>query len=80
MPTYKFKSSDKDSEDIWEETLKISELDDYVNNNNCKIVIVPISVIGGGVKDLYSRSDGDFKSRMKNLKKFYPNSKSLKDW
>ena len=79
MPSYTFKSNVNGDE--WEESMRISELDEYREDNDCSVVIGSVANIRGGGKDLYSRSDGDFRDRMKNLKKAYPKAAhNLKDW
>ena len=80
MPTYVFKNKTTGIE--WEKEMKMSELDDYKKENDCSIVIQPQNKHVRVSKDLYSSSDGDFKDRMKNLKKAYPNATSpeLKEW
>ena len=51
-------------------------------NSKGHIVIQPQNKHVRVSKDLYSSSDGDFKDRMKNLKKAYPNATNpeLKEW
>jgi hypothetical protein len=84
MPTYTFKSKNTDEE--WEEAMKVSELEKYREDNDCTIVIKSVGYINRNSdgKDLYSRSDSDFRDRMKNLKKTYKRNKAvqdnLKDW
>jgi hypothetical protein len=79
MPTYNFRCNKTDK--VWEKNLKISELDDYKKNHKCTIVIGQVNVVGGDRKDHYSRTDGDFKSKMKQIKRDYPSAaNNLKDW
>jgi len=80
MPIYTFKSNVHPF-DEWEDIMKVSELEEYREDNDCSVVIqYAASIRKGDGKDLYSRSDSDFRNRMKNLKKFYPESEGLKDW
>jgi hypothetical protein len=78
MPTYTFK--DNDTGEQWDDIMKISELDSYKETNNCSTVMQPVKFNYGSTKDMYGKSDGDFRSRMKNLKKFYPPNDALKEW
>jgi hypothetical protein len=77
MPTYTF-TNEKDEE--WEETLKISELDEYKKLHNCTVVINGTTPVVRGVGSLHSKVDGDFKSKMAQIKRDFPSSTSLKDW
>jgi len=64
----------------WEKTLSIKDLDDYKKENNCETVIGTVAVVRG-VGTLHSKVDGDFKSKLANIKKEYPHSNGqIKDW
>ena len=66
MPTYKFKNKTTGIE--WEKEMKMSELDDYKEENNCSIVIGVPTVVSG-VKSLWSQTDDGFKDRMSEINK-----------
>jgi len=77
MPTYIFKNNKTGKEH--EEFMKMSEVDDYKKENNCSIVMGTPNLNKSSTRDIYAKSDDDFKSRMKNIKKKYP-TKQMQDW
>ncbi|MBI33579.1 MAG: hypothetical protein CMD98_06905 [Gammaproteobacteria bacterium] len=86
MPTYCFKNKTTGVE--WEKEMKMSEVDDYVKENDCSIIVqTPNFAIkhgDGKGKDQYARADGDFRDRMKNLRKANPTAEltnpDIKNW
>ena len=66
MPTYKFKNKTTGVE--WDKEMKISELDDYVKENDCSIVVqVPQIISGHG--DIRLKTTDSFNDRLKEIKK-----------
>ena len=66
MPTYQFKNKTTGVE--WEKEMKIAELDDYVKENDCSIVVsAPLIISGHGEGRL--KTDEGFKDRMRDIHK-----------
>jgi hypothetical protein len=66
MPTYIFKNKTTGIE--WEKEMKISELDDYVKENDCSIVVQTPQIISGHGEGRLKHSDG-FNDRLKEIHK-----------
>ena len=66
MPTYRFKNKTTGVE--WEKEMKISELDDYVKENDCSIVVSAPQIISGRGSLRSKHSDG-FNDRLKEIHK-----------
>ena len=66
MPTYKFKNKTTGVE--WEKEMKMSELDDYVKENDCSIIISAPQIISGRGELRHKHSDG-FNDRLKEIHK-----------
>ena len=66
MPTYRFKNKTTGVE--WEKEMKIAELDDYVKENDCSIVISAPQIISGHGEGRLKTTDA-FNDRLKEIKK-----------
>ena len=66
MPTYQFKNKTTGVE--WEKEMRMSELDDYVKENNCSIVVSAPQIISGRGELRHKHSDG-FNDKLKEIKK-----------
>ena len=66
MPTYQFKNKTTGVE--WEKEMKIAELDDYVKENDCSIVVSAPRIISGRGELRHKHSDG-FNDRLKEIHK-----------
>ena len=66
MPTYRFKNKTTGVE--WEKEMKIAELDDYVKENDCSIVISAPRIISGHGEGRLKTTDA-FNDRLKEIKK-----------
>ena len=66
MPTYTFKNKTTGVE--WDKFMKISELDDYVKENDCSIIISAPKIISMHGEGRLRTTDG-FNDRLKEIKK-----------
>ena len=66
MPTYIFKNKTTGIE--WEKEMRIAELDDYVKENDCSIVVQTPQIISGHGEARLKTTDS-FNDRMKEIKK-----------
>ena len=66
MPTYKFKNKTTGVE--WDKEMKISELDDYVKENDCSIVVQTPQIISGHGEGRLKTTDA-FNDRLKEIDK-----------
>ena len=66
MPTYKFKNKTTGVE--WDKEMKISELDDYVKENDCSIVVQTPQIISGHGEGRLKTTDA-FNDKLKEIKK-----------
>ena len=66
MPTYKFKNKTTGVE--WEKEMKIAELDDYVKENDCSIVVSAPRIISGHGENRLKTTDA-FNDRLKEIHK-----------
>lgn len=66
MPTYQFKNKTTGVE--WEKEMKIAELDDYVKENDCSIVVSAPQIISGRGEGRLKTTDA-FNDRLKEIKK-----------
>jgi hypothetical protein len=66
MPTYQFKNKTTGVE--WEKEMKIAELDDYVKENDCSIVISAPRIISGHGEGRLKTTDA-FNDKLKEIKK-----------
>ena len=76
MPTYKFKNKTTGVE--WDKFMKISELDDYVKENDCSIVIGTPQIISGTGDIRHKHSDG-FNDRLKEIHKHAGRHSTMSD-
>ena len=66
MPTYQFKNKTTGVE--WEKEMKIAELDDYVKENDCSIVVSAPQIISGRGEGRLKTTDA-FNDRLKEIHK-----------
>jgi len=66
MPTYTFKNKTTGVE--WDKFMKISELDDYVKENDCTIQVGTPQIISGTGEARLKNSDG-WNDKMKEMHK-----------
>ena len=66
MPTYTFKNKTTGVE--WDKEMRISELDDYVKENDCSIVVSAPRIISGHGEGRLKTTDA-FNDRLKEIKK-----------
>ena len=66
MPTYRFKNKITGVE--WEKEMKIAELDDYVKENDCSIVVQAPQIISGHGEGRL-KTTSEFNDRMKDMHK-----------
>ena len=66
MPTYQFKNKTTGVE--WEKEMKIAELDDYVKENDCSIVVSAPRIISGHGEGRL-KTTNEFNDRLKEIKK-----------
>ena len=66
MPTYQFKNKTTGVE--WNKEMKIAELDDYVKENDCSIVVSAPQIISGRGELRHKHSDG-FNDKLKEIHK-----------
>ena len=74
MPTYTFKNKTTGVE--WDKFMKIAELDDYVKENDCSIVIGTPQIIGS-TGDVLSKTTDAFKDRMNDFINIYEVNKII---
>ena len=68
MPNYTFKN--KETEEVIELNMKISERDEYVKNNpHMQQLITGAPAIGDSVRLGIRKTDGEFNSLLKHIKK-----------
>jgi hypothetical protein len=83
MPTYNFKNND--TGEIIEVMLKISERDQYLQDNPhlTQVLLKPPSIDAGGSLTV-GKPDSGFRDVLKNIKSHHPGSRSIKntinDW
>jgi hypothetical protein len=66
MPTYQFKNKTTGVE--WEKEMRMSELDDYVKENDCSIIVQAPQIISGTGEGRLKTTDA-FNDRLKEIKK-----------
>lgn len=67
MPIYDFRHNETGEE--WNELMSWKDKDAYCKEHNCMQVILSAPTVVRGVGDLYSKTDNEFKDRMKEIKK-----------
>tara|TARA_B100001079_G_scaffold48519_1_gene39652 strand:+ start:244 stop:483 length:240 start_codon:yes stop_codon:yes gene_type:complete len=66
MPTYQFRNKTTGVE--WEKEMKMSELDDYKKENDCRIVVSAPQIISGHGEGRLKTTDA-FNDKLKEIKK-----------
>ena len=76
MPTYRFKNKTTSIE--WEKEMKMSELDDYVKENDCSIVVQTPQIISGHGESRLKTTDA-FNDRLKEIHKHAGKKSTMSD-
>ena len=72
MPTYTFMNLESGIE--YDETMPMSEYDEYMKNNNVQRVYQPIALSADHLMGVGPKNDEGFKERMSQIASAHPNS------
>ena len=78
MPTYKFRNKTTGVE--WEKFMRISELDDYVKENDCSIIIDSVNLVGGTGENIDAKTDDGWKETLAKISEAHPSSELNKQY
>jgi len=67
MPIYEFKHNE--TGEIWTETMSYDDKDSYMEERNCSSYFSTFPSVISGLGDVHSKTDDNFKERMKQMKK-----------
>jgi hypothetical protein len=72
MPTYQFKNKTTGVE--WEKFMRISELDDYVKENDCSIVVSAPMIVSQTGDNIDAKTDSGWKETLSKISEAHPGS------
>ena len=72
MPTYTFKNRTTGVE--WDKEMRIAELDDYVKENDCSIVISAPMIVSQTGDNIDAKTDAGWKETLSKISEAHPNS------
>ena len=72
MPTYTFKNKITGVE--WDKEMRIAELDDYVKENDCSIVVSAPMIISQTGDNIDAKTDAGWKETLSKISEAHPNS------
>ena len=78
MPTYTFKNRTTGVE--WEKFMKISELDDYVKENDCSTVISAPMIVSQTGDNIDAKTDAGWKETLAKISEAHPDSELNKQY
>jgi hypothetical protein len=78
MPTYTFKNKTTGVE--WDKEMRIAELDDYVKENDCSIVISAPMIVSQTGDNIDAKTDGGWKETLSKISEAHPDSELAKQY
>ena len=78
MPTYTFKNKTTGVE--WDKEMRISELDYYVKENDCSIVISAPMIVSQTGDNIDAKTDSGWKETLAKISEAHPNSELAKQY
>ena len=72
MPTYTFKNKITGVE--WDKEMRIAELDDYVKENDCSIVVSAPMIISQTGDNIDAKTDAGWKETLSKISEAHPDS------
>ncbi len=78
MPTYRFRNKTTGVE--WEKFMKISELDDYKEENNCSTVITEVNLATGHGDNIDAKTDAGWKETLAKISEAHPDGELAKQY
>ena len=78
MPTYTFKNKTTGVE--WDKEMRISELDDYVKENDCSIVISAPMIVSQTGDNIDAKTDSGWKETLAKISEAHPDSELNKQY
>ena len=78
MPTYTFKNKTTGVE--WDKEMRIAELDDYVKENDCSIVISAPMIVSGTGDNIDAKTDAGWKETLAKISEAHPDSELTKQY
>ena len=78
MPTYTFRNKTTGVE--WDKFMKISELDDYKEENNCSTVITGVNLATGHGDNIDAKTDAGWKETLSKISEAHPKSELAKQY
>ncbi len=78
MPTYTFRNKTTGVE--WDKFMKISELDDYKEENNCSTVITEVKRATGHGDNIDAKTDAGWNETLSKISEAHPKSELAKQY
>ena len=78
MPTYTFKNKTTGVE--WDKEMRIAELDDYVKENDCSIVISAPMIVSQTGDNIDAKTDSGWKETLAKISEAHPDSELTKQY
>ena len=78
MPTYTFKNKTTGVE--WDKEMRIAELDDYVKENDCSIVISAPMIVTSTGDNIDAKTDGGWKETLAKISEAHPDGELAKQY
>jgi hypothetical protein len=78
MPTYTFKNKITGVE--WDKEMRVAELDDYVKENDCSIVISAPMIISQTGDNIDAKTDAGWKETLAKISEAHPDSELNKQY
>jgi hypothetical protein len=78
MPTYTFKNKITGLE--WDKEMRVAELDDYVKENDCSIVISAPMIISQTGDNIDAKTDVGWKETLSKISEAHPDSELAKQY
>ena len=78
MPTYTFKNKITGVE--WDKEMRIAELDDYVKENDCSIVVSAPMIISQTGDNIDAKTDAGWKETLSKISEAHPESELSKQY
>jgi len=78
MPTYTFKNKTTGVE--WDKEMRIAELDDYVKENDCSIVISAPMIVSQTGDNIDAKTDSGWKETLAKISEAHPDSELNKQY
>ena len=78
MPTYTFKNNTTGVE--WEKFMRIAELDDYVKENDCSIVVSAPMIVSQTGDNIDAKTDAGWKETLAKISEAHPDGELAKQY